>query len=226
MRRGSKAFRAALLAGALLALGSCRHTQPDEMSAEEHRAEADRHRRESMEQSAQFDPAAREISAWRTPFDAEAPVVENPTLPHMQAAELHRSHAEAHERAAAKLEELESAACRDLSHEAHSNCPLLTPYVAKVRETSKGVELMLKDDAPVDELVGRMRCHLAWSRTEGFPPEELPACPLYRKGAVVERTGERTVAVQTQSPSVAALIREDSRRLFGPPGQVEASSGR
>lgn len=219
MSRGYLAFRVALLLGAATTLATCAHTKPEEMSAEAHREEAARHEREAIDESAQYDPGARQMSSeWRTPFDGEdVAVVDNPTIGHLESAEAHRRHAEAHEHAAQTLEKLETTSCGNADHQTHASCPLLTPYVARLRENGRGVELMFKDDAPIDELVQRMQCHLAWSRTEGFPPEQLPSCPLYRRGAEVRRTGERTVEIGARDGKVAEEIRADSRRLFGAP---------
>ena len=221
MRTGSILTAAALAAS----LFGCAHTRPDDMSAEEHEQEALRHQRAAIEESQQYDPNKREIAPGGFlggPFDNDRPTIYNPTEGHLTAAELHRSHAREHERAAKRLVTMEDAACRGISPEARTACPLLTPYVTEVRELSRGVELRFKDGAPVDALLSRMQCHLAWARTEGYPHEAAEACPLYRKGVQVRRTADRVIELGSQDPAVAVAVQKDAWQLFGAPGSRAA----
>ncbi|MGA9524177.1 MAG: hypothetical protein WBV82_22135 [Myxococcaceae bacterium] len=191
----------------------CAHTRPDAMSADAHQRESLEHRRQAIEASTQYDPDARSVGFGQDTGDRNL-VVYNPTERHLKATETHRAHADAHARAAAALRESEAAACGTIPEEARAACPLLSPHVARVVETLRGIELELKPDAPAQELVSRMRCHLEHSRVEGFPEEDGESCPLYLRGSTIALDGN-AIEISGSSPKMAAEIRSDARRLFG-----------
>ncbi len=205
---------AAVSALGLGLLIGCAHTRPDDLSAEAHRRESLEHRRVALEEASRYDPDAHAVGFGEGPGGDRTLVAYNPTQRHLKSAEEHRAHAEAHARAEAALRKSEVAACGAIPEEARSACPLLSPHVARVIETARGIVLELETGAPAEKLVTRMRCHLEYSRARGFPEEAGENCPLYLRGSSITLEGN-AIAISGADPKTAAEIRRDARRLFG-----------
>lgn len=211
-----KTLTLAALALSVLTL-ACAHTRPDEMSTEAHALEEAKHRREAADNASRYDPDARVATVAADPWSGDrALIAYNPTERHLEAAEAHRKHAEAHAHAMQTLIADEAAACGTLAQEARKACPLISPWVTRVVETGKGVELQLKPGAPAEQLTSLMRCHFQHARAEGFPEEERESCPLFLKGSEITLEAD-TIFIQSMNPKTAALIRKDARRIFGAP---------
>jgi hypothetical protein len=189
------------------------------MSADAHRQETARHRREAIAEEAQYHPEAQvhvpaENWTWQERFPAERLATYNPTAVHLELAERHQRYAHEHERAARALEAEEARACGALTLTEREACPFVTAYVLRVQEVKEGVWLVMKDGAPSGALASRMKCHLAFAKTRGFKGGEQ--CPLYLKGAEVEWLRHRNViAVTSHSKETAAMLRGEARSLFG-----------
>lgn len=213
--------------GAAVLLGSCAHTKPDAMTADEHRLEAAQHERAAMKEEAKFDPAARQtVATGRSPFtsgpaagsDGAVPpstwAVINPTESHLEAAARQHQASRAHQDSAALLEKFEDAACKGIPGPARTACPLLRPMVTRVEELSGGVRMTFKERVDVDALYQLMLCHLAFSTAKGFDAAE---CPLYVKGVKLVRPTPMVIEAVADSPAIGARIRTQARMLFSPP---------
>jgi hypothetical protein len=192
--------------------------RPDDMSAAAHRREAARERAEAGERLsahhegvAAIDPRVPGGLAGVLPAEEARPggLVQRRGTPDLWAAEAHLEHARLHEEAAAALERFEAAECAGVPAELRASCPLLAGAGAIV-DIAGGVEIRFHAGAPVDEVVARMRCHLAFARASGF--EAGTSCPLYVKGLAIERIAPRIVRI-TGDAATAAAVRERARAL-------------
>jgi hypothetical protein len=167
--------------------GCSRGVRPDDMSAAAHRQEASKERVAADEHRRQYDPHA---VATMPPSRAEpAPVVVagNPTEVHLQAANAHERHAREHEQAAAELDAFEASECAEVEHSHRAACPVLIG-VKQVVDIKGGVRVELRHAADVPEMLGRMRCHLAFARTRGY--ERAADCPLYVRGVDIRAAAD------------------------------------
>jgi hypothetical protein len=193
---------------ALLAACASRQRQ-DEMSAAAHRRAAERER------------AVAEAYATAAPVYAPAPA--SPSAPGggggmpgrwlaagdrslTTRAEMfdHLAHASEHEAMADKIEAFAAAECVSVPAGSRAACPLVA--VASVEDLANGVRLHLRADQPLDEIVARMRCHLAFARAEG--KLRTPDCPLYIGGIEIARAPDGSgIDLIASSKSVASEIR-------------------
>lgn len=197
-------------------LAGCAHTAPQEMTASEHRAEADRHQREAEEQrEASKDTPVFYGNAPRSPFSDESPTLKpyNPTAARLDEADRQMQKAWEHLKAAQALEAFEAKACEGISVAERTACPLLAPHTAWVEEIAQGLTLHLKPQAPKQRLVTQLQCHLAYAQANGF---DRAPCPLYVKGVAITLVGD---AIDFRSPDarVAGEVRREGRKLFGEP---------
>ena len=161
------------------------------MSAEEHREHAAKERAKADVHSDRYDPNAGEEIGTGGPFGYGYGVsVYNPTGHHATEAAEHRSHAEAHEAAAAALESFEDEACKELPPKTRAVCPLLG-QIDGAKNVSDGVAVIPSSAVNREALVAHMRCHLAYAATGGF--EGMDSCPLYVKGVTLEDDGSNLV---------------------------------
>jgi hypothetical protein len=208
-------------AAVLLAVAGCTHVRPDDLSAEEHRAEADRQDEAASKEMARYDPkaeAARDaLPPANLPEEAQPDLyfTYNPTAAHERAAERHMRLAWAHREAAVRLEKFEDEACAGVPLEARASCPLVTARVAVVEETPRGVRLHLRANANGQRVLAQMQCHLAFARSEGFP--DGASCPLYIKGVSIGlQDNGRVIEVRGDGAQTARRIRHEARELFAP----------
>ncbi len=206
----------------MLALVGCAHTKNDEMTAEEHRAEASKHQDAAAQQEAQYNPnETRPVLAPRSPFVEDAPGLHsyNPTAEHLNQADREMARAFEHLKAAQALEKYEDSACAGISPAERSACPLLAPFVEAVEEGSQGLTLHLKASAPAKRIAAQMGCHLAYAQANGF---DRTPCPLYVKGVKIAMREDRLIDVKSTDGTVATEVRLEGRRMFGEPAASPA----
>jgi hypothetical protein len=193
------------------------NVKPEGMSAEQHRAEAERERQLAQEDKGRYDPgAARPIAVTPVraldtngPTAVEPPVVVyNPTDKYLSEADAHRKHAREHEKAAAALEKFEKGACRDLPERTRSACPLLGPVTA-IDDVKGGVRVTFTDGTRIDALVAEMRCHYAYAQTRGFA--DSVSCPLYMPGLEIKQSGGAAVEITVHDQTLVNDLRAKSR---------------
>ena len=193
-----------LALGALAVMAACAHEiRPTDMTAEQHRATADKERRQA-EQEAKGDwadsPGASPLDVGHKPelyINPDATeTVTDARASHVRALELH---AREHEEAAAELEKFEDEQCKSVSTTERRTCPLLGP-IAQARDIDGGVELRLGGGAEADSVLLLMRCHYAYARAHGFAGGK--DCALYVPG--VELRG-------TSDPHVIDIVGKDAK---------------
>lgn len=210
MRNGSLLI-AATLFGLLLGCASTRGAQPEAMSAESHEEAAAGEAAKAEKHEAKYDPNAPSAASG-SDFGFEGTEF-NPTEVHNTQAKKHRRHADAHLAAAAWLRRAEEEACESIAPESRSWCPLLGP-VAASENTSNGVRITVREGTNVEEMVARIRCHVAYGNTQGR--EGMDRCPLYVKGVEVQQSGPSTIELSVEGK---ANIRELQKRVADHTGE-------
>jgi hypothetical protein len=220
-------MRRLLISSFVLAFG-CAHG-PDTLTADEHRAEAQRHEVQAQDDRAKYDPeATRLIPMTRldTP-DLYAPggiTSYNPTERWLADADRQMRQAAAHLARAKQLEAFEEKACQGIPREQRSACPLLASSVARVEERTTGVALHMKEGVDAAATTRMLQCHLAFAKDRGF---DQPSCPLFVKGLDIDLDGTTVIDFHSKDPKVAQAIRAQARRIFqGPPEQPSPPSAR
>jgi len=61
----------------------------------------------------------------------------------------------------------------------------------------------------MEQVLARMRCHLAFARARGF--ERVASCPLYVKGVEIQPSVPQSLEIVSSDAKVAARIRVLSR---------------
>lgn len=186
-------------------------SRPDDMSAAEHRATAERHAAEAAKSDALFDPAAK---ATRSPDEREDfgayEEVYNPTKVNLEIAEKHREHSRQHRAAATALETFEKQECRGFSTPVRASCPLLG-VVERVNNIEGGVRLLLSDGVNTRAAADHMRCHYAFGRTRGR--HGMSGCPLYLGDLEISVSGKRSIDVIAKDPAIVEQLRTRSATL-------------
>jgi hypothetical protein len=182
--------------------------KPDEMSADQHRQEAQRERRLAREERDQYRPEAdRDTPGDKGDLFPQS--VYNPTTSHFVQAQAHENHARQHEAAARYLQKFEEGECRKFPPSTRAACPLLGP-VSALEDIPGGVRVRLASGTRADAVVAHMRCHYAYARARAFA--ENVSCPLYVRGIEI-RQGHDPGSVEIVSPDadVQREIRARSR---------------
>jgi hypothetical protein len=206
-KRAARLWRG--LGAVALVLASCADTspavRPDDMSAAEHHAAA---QREGA--AARRDEARVEQDSPGSERDYLTTVpISDPTQGPLAEAEKHREHARQHERAAQFLEQFEEVECRHFSPRTRAACPLLGPVV-RIDDIEGGVSVLFKPGIPVDAVVAHMRCHYAFARARGFDPSV--SCPLYLRGIEIRRAIDpMAVEIVSSDPRAVREIRRRAR---------------
>jgi hypothetical protein len=151
-------------------------TKPEDMSADQHRAQAEDHQRTGQARTAYpggVSGSGRDFwnpswYPWTYTWDADA----------------HAAAAQQHVRAAEELEEDYRAACAPVAPGAESKSPI-DAYLQGVEDVDDGVVLHLAPEAgPPDQLLMHLRCHRAWLAVNGL--DRVPDSPLGVRGLRVE----------------------------------------
>jgi hypothetical protein len=209
-------MRASLILFAAMTV-SCSHVQKEEMTADEHRAEAAVHLEKAREERELYDPSKTMRPAPRaagSPMFGQVDVPfepYNPSDAHMQAADREMIEANQHLAAARALEKFEDQACSGLSVAERSACPLFASAVKQVEWKEGGFKLTFKQASEAAQTFPRLRCHLAFAVANGF---DRPSCPLFVKGTTLRRDGADGIVFEGDSPEVAIALRAQARRIF------------
>ncbi len=219
-------FTAIAALGMTMACASTPGTQPDDMSAADHRKAAKDHDKLAGEHKGQFDPDAK-ATATALPADAIAPggpfsagvgdfyfpvTVYNPTGQHLGHSASHKQHAQQHAEAAAALEKFEEAQCQAFPKATRVVCPLLG-QVDRVEDIEGGARLYLSKDVPTDAVLAHLQCHAAYARTAGR--EGMPGCPMYLKAISITKAGDAAVDIVSENSDTAKQIRTRSKSHAG-----------
>lgn len=148
-----------LIVSSVLAVGACSSQTPgtmlDDMSVEEHQAQADAHEEMSDEHKEKFDAdakATRERPTTNPVLDFYQIETYNPTAQHLDAAKRHKTHSEQHRKAAQKLLSYEEQQCSKFPKETRSSCPLMGQIKA-VEDIEGGVRVTFNDGVPIPATV-------------------------------------------------------------------------
>lgn len=177
-----------------IAFTACATTEgarPEDMSAKAHEAAAAKESAEAEQHAQQYNANEFDWSSTEHGLDAEE----------------HRQHAEEHLAAAAELRSTEQEACASIPPEARTACPLLGPVVA-TEKTPDGVRILLKDGTNVEELIARIRCHIAYGNTRGR--KGMDRCPLYVESVNVGQSGPNAIELSAKGK---ANVRELQKRM-------------
>ena len=187
---------------------SAPRVQVDETTAEGHKAEAAKERKEAKAERAKFDPGAavvREVGPSGpagTEGAAGVLITVNPTSGHLAEAEAHARHAKEHEAAAAQLAKFEDAACQGVPQADRASCPML---FSDVRGTLPNGVHLYTGSTKLAPVLAAIRCHLAFARAHGYGEESL--CPFAIKGVVANASEDRTGVdlTSTDAEAIKAL---------------------
>ena len=199
-----------------LSAGCATTVQPEDMSAQSHRAEAARERQLARDHIDKYDPRALtptpgvSVGDLRSGYDVSIGLVQyNPTHGQIEVAERHLIHAREHEAAAADLESFEATECKNLAPKTRAACPTLGP-ASQIEDLANGVRIHFPAGTDVDAVVEHMRCHLAFARARGFTT--VGDCPLYIKGIEINQAADgAAVDVTGASRRVAGEIQVRTR---------------
>jgi hypothetical protein len=180
------------------------------MSAKSHEEAAADEAAKAEKHEAKYDPNAphgigAEVAAG-SDFGFEGTEF-NPTEVHNTQAKKHRRHADAHLAAATELKRAEAEACESIAPDSRSWCPLLGP-VAASENTPNGVRITIREGTNMEEMVTRIRCHVAYGNTQGR--EGMDRCPLYVPDVQVKQSGPDTIELSTKGK---ANVRELQERV-------------
>lgn len=215
----------------LLLLGvvsaSCSHVQKEDLTADEHRTEAQIHVEKAQEAQEKIEPSTTTRPAIRGPGNPVfgpadghfAPY--SPSDAHLQTADREMVKANAHLAAAKSLETFEDKACAGLSAGERSSCPLFASSVKRVEWLKDGFKLVMKDPGQTAPTFARLRCHLAYAVASGF---DQPSCPLFLKGTKLSEEGGDSIIFSSESAEVAEALRAQARRVFPAPAMPPVSS--
>ncbi|MBL8951651.1 MAG: hypothetical protein JNK82_12795 [Myxococcaceae bacterium] len=200
-----------------------------ELTAQEHRIKADEHEARADAEARKFDPSQTREAVARSPFaDVGGSLPDgtmkayNPTSQHLQAADREMRAAANHDKAAAKLEAFEDAACEQIPSRMRASCPLLASQVSLVQNDKKGVLLTIKDGSDAKDIEQMLQCHLAFARANGF---DRPTCPLFVKGMTIRMVAPKVLALEGNTPEIARQLQAQAHRIFtGPTAPIPVSS--
>jgi hypothetical protein len=210
-----------LFAAACATTSTSSKTDPNELSAAEHRQEAARERARAEDAYARWEPGSR-VPLPGAPIGlSDAPRMYpidlypyNPTDRALADAERHMRHAREHEAAATALEGFEDAECRDFAPKMRAACPMLGP-IAALEDRADGVHFVFAAGAPIEAIVAHMRCHLAFARARGFT--DAGDCPLYMRGVEIATSADgHGVDVTSRDRSIVGDIQLRSRLTSTP----------
>jgi hypothetical protein len=196
--------------GLLLGCASTPGAKPEDMSAKYHEEAAAAEATKAEKHAVKYDPnapgAVDPLVPAGSDFGFEGTDF-NPTDAHNMQAEKHRRHADDHAAAAETLRRAEEDACESIAPDSRSWCPLLGP-VAASENTPNGVRITVREGTNVEEMVARIRCHIAYGNTQGR--EGMDRCPLYVSDVQAEQSGPDSIELSTKGK---AKVRELQERV-------------
>lgn len=188
------------------------HVEAQDMSAAEHRERARQHDSSATAHESQYDPTAeRTVNVPDSSFSYSVDTY-NPTKYHLTKAGEDREHAAAHRKAARGLETFEDQQCGQLPPEVRQVCPLIG-QIGALSELEDGVRIVPASGVNADAMLAHMQCHVSYAATTGF--EGMDACPLYVKGATVERDDDAITITAEDEGTAVAIRRRTETHLSG-----------
>jgi hypothetical protein len=190
------------------------NVKPTDMSAADHRAEAQHQQQLAQEDADHYRPGAARVVALPPVGGADSAAIEfpisvyNPTDGYLRQADEHRAHAREHEKAAAALEKFEEGECRAFPERTRAACPLLGP-VTKIDDVAHGVRVTFVPGTRVDAVAAHMRCHYAYAKAHGF--DARVSCPLYMPGLEIKQDGANAVDIAVRNPKQVDDLRARAR---------------
>ena len=174
----------------------------DDMSATQHRVEAER------ESEAAARAARREDPSRETPSPSD-PAVYDPKEDRQGEVMSRREHARQHAAAAEFLERFEDRECRDVAPGSRAACPLLGP-VTRLEDVPGGVRVWFANAKRVPAAMAEMRCHYAYARARHF--EEAIGCPLYVRAIEIRQALDPSaIEIVSRDEKTTRRIRETAR---------------
>lgn len=187
---------AVLLFGAACA-GSNQAARPEDMTAAEHRAAAER-------ESEAAARAASQPEKYRYPRSVYAPSDE-PLL----EANQHLAHSQRHLAEAHALEAFEREECAGFPPRTRVACPLLSPVVA-IDDIPMGVRVRMAPKVRVDAVVAHMRCHYAYASARAFA--DAVSCPLYIRNIEIKASDDKAgIEITAPNEAGAREVRAQAR---------------
>jgi hypothetical protein len=187
---------------AVVVLSSCAGhelVRADDMSATQHRLEAQRERKVADKEAGAV-PAAPTTDPGSHDWNAER----------QREAERRHEHARQHAAAAEFLQQFEDRECRHIPAGSRAACPLLGPVV-RIDDVPGGIRATFADPKRVPPVIAEMRCHYAYARSRNF--DETIGCPLYVRGIEVRQAIDpRAIEIVSRDEKTSRLLRERGRQ--------------
>jgi hypothetical protein len=182
----------------------------DDMSAAQHRMEAERENEAAAQAAQRYKPpAAAPVSTTDPPgYDANEE--------HRREAASRREHARQHESAAEFLEHFEDRECRHVPPASRAACPLLGPVI-RIEDVWGGIRAWFTDEKRAATVIAEMRCHYAYARSRHF--DEAIGCPLYVRGVEIHQAlDSKAIEIIARDEKTVHAIRERGRQqaVFAP----------
>ena len=190
----------ALIAPTLLVAGCASHelVRADDMSATQHRLEAQREK-EAAAKEGDVRPVAPAADPGGPDWNEE----------HRREAERRREHARQHESAAEFLEHFEDQACRHVSSSSRVACPLLGP-VTRIEDVPGGIRATFAVEKRAASALAEMRCHQAYARSRHF--DAAISCALYVRDVEIRQALDpKAIEIVSRDEKTVRLIRERGR---------------
>ena len=176
----------------------------DDMSAAQHRAEAQRESDAAALAARRDEPSG---AARRSPSDSSA---YDPNENYQHEVVSRREHARQHAAAAELLEQFEDRECREVPAASRAACPLLGP-VTRLEDVPGGVRAWFANAKRVPSAMAEMRCHYAYARARHF--DEAIGCPLYVRAIEIRQALDPSaIEIVSRDEKVARRIRETARQ--------------
>lgn len=186
----------------VLLVGCAGHelVRADDMSATQHRLEAQREAAAAAGNEASSHPAAPVADPGGYDWYAEK----------RRDAEGRREHARQHAAAAEFLEQFEARECRHIPAASRAACPLLGPVI-RIDDVPGGIRATFADARRVPTAIAEMRCHYAYARSRHF--DKAIGCPLYVQGVEVRQgLDPRVIEIVSRDEKISRSIRERGRQ--------------
>lgn len=181
----------------------------EEASAPEHKLQAQKEREKAAAEKAKYDPSAdrqEQVGAGTAGRYGDGPILVtvNPTDAHLAAAESHRRHAQAHEKAAQQLMAFEDIACKGVPNDDRLSCPtLLTDSLSTLKN---GVR-MHTGPKRLSAVLANIQCHLAFAKVNGYNNAYL--CPFAIKGVSARPTADGTgIELISEDPTAVKTLHD------------------